>query len=126
MNLSTFQIVLIVFGSIIVADTLRLLVLKVMSKKFRIFAFVPDTDNARLEFIAKKLGVETTDIVNQDGVYFNINDVDTQYEIVCVPDYKVTVVGGDVVSDVIETEPVVEPVSEQPKEETVSEDETQK
>lgn len=95
MELNAFQIILICLGAVIVADFIRLLSLKLLSKRFRLFAIVPDTEQSRLEFISKQLGVDTTDIVLQEDTYFDINDTKTEYKLTCVPSYVLTNISGE-------------------------------
>lgn len=95
MELSIFQIILISVGAIIFWDLVRLLFLKVLSKKIRIFSIVPDTEQARLSFVSKELGVPVTEIINEKDVYMTVDNTDVEYKISCVPNYVLTKVGAE-------------------------------
>ena len=104
MELSVFQIVLICIGAIVAWDLIRLLFLKVLSKKIRIFSIVPDTEQARLSFVSKELGVPVTEIINEKDVYMTVDNTDVEYKISCVPDYVLTKISDDSVEETVVTE----------------------
>ena len=98
MELSVIQIILICIGAVIVWDLIRLLFLKILSKKIRIFSIVPDTEQARLSFVSKKLGVPVTEIINEKNTYVTVDNPDVVYTISCVPDY-VLIKNGEEISE---------------------------
>lgn len=104
MELSVFQIVLICIGAIVAWDLVRLLFLKVLSKKIRIFSIVPDTEQARLSFVSKELGVPVTEIINEKDVYMTVDNTDVEYKISCVPDYVLTKISEDSVEEAVGTD----------------------
>lgn len=116
MELSVFQIVLICIGAIVAWDLIRLLFLKVLSKKIRIFSIVPDTEQARLSFVSKELGVPVTEIINEKDVYMTVDNTDVEYKISCVPDYVLTKISDDSVEETVVTEESeVEKIEEESK-----------
>ena len=98
MELSVIQIILICIGAVIVWDVIRLLFLKILSKKIRIFSIVPDTEQARLSFISKKLGVPVTEIIYENNTYVTVDNPDVVYKISCVPEY-VLIKDGEEISE---------------------------
>ncbi len=64
-------------------DFIRLLCVKLMAKKFRVFALVGDNDNLRLEYAAFKLGAETTEVVHNidDDTYYLVTEPSIRYKI---------------------------------------------
>lgn len=102
-DISFLQIVVIAFISVIVWDAVRLLALKLLSKRIRIFSIVPDTDQTRLTYVSEKLGIPVTNIVvtenaDKETVYYDVNNSDLEYTIKCVPSYVLSLAG--------ETEPI--------------------
>lgn len=98
MELSVIQIILICIGAVIVWDVIRLLFLKILSKKIRIFSIVPDTEQARLSFISKKLKVPVTEIIYENNTYVTVDNPDVVYTISCVPEY-VLIKDGEEISE---------------------------
>lgn len=98
MELSVVQIILICIGAVIVWDLIRLIFLKILSKKIRIFSIVPDTDQARLSFVSKKLKLPVTEIINENNTYVTVDNPDVVYTISCVPDY-VLIKDGEEISE---------------------------
>lgn len=98
MELSVIQIILMCIGSVIIWDLIRVIFLKILSKKIRIFSIVPDTEQARLSFVSKKLGVPVTEIINEKNTYVTVDNPDIVYTISCVPDY-VLIKNGEEISE---------------------------
>lgn len=87
MNLPIWQLILIIICATTIWDIIRVLVFKVMAKRFRIFAIVPDTEQARLAFVANKLNVDVTNIVVEGNVFYDLDNPDEKYILTCVPAY---------------------------------------
>lgn len=98
MELSVVQIILICIGAVIVWDLIRLIFLKILSKKIRIFSIVPDTEQARLSFVSKKLKVPVTEIISENNTYVTVDNPDVVYTISCVPEY-VLIKDGEEISE---------------------------
>lgn len=94
-DISIVQILGIALCSVFVADFIRLLTIKVVGKRIRVFAVVPDTEQARLTYVSEKLGVPVTKIVVNGNVYYDIDNSEVEYTIQCVPSYQLTIVGEE-------------------------------
>lgn len=87
MTLEIWQLILIIFLGATVYDIIRVLLLKIVSKRVRIFSIVPDTEQLRLKYVAGQLGVEVIDIVSDNGIYYDINHPNKRYKITSVAGY---------------------------------------
>lgn len=83
MHIETWQLVIGFILLMTLVDFIRLLAVKLMAKKFRMFALVGDNDNLRLEYAAFKLDAETTEIVHNidDDTYYLVTDPSVRYKI---------------------------------------------
>lgn len=79
--------IFIVILATIVWDFFRLLMLKLLSKKLRFFAILPDTEQLRLSSVSKQLGVPSTKIVVNEDTYYDIDNPDKVYKITCTTNY---------------------------------------
>lgn len=77
--LHIWQLIFILIVASIFWDFIRILVFKLMSKRIRLFALVPDTEQTRISFVSKKLGVSPADIIIEKNVYYDVNHPETRY-----------------------------------------------
>lgn len=109
MEISMLKLIMICVVTTIVWDFFRLLVLKFLSKRMRVFAIVPDSEQLRLKYVSQKLNIEVTDIVVDGNIYYDINNPNETYRITCTTSYLLQKVdeNGDLIE---ESDTVVEPV----------------
>lgn len=90
MQLAVWQIIVGAIMVIAGADFIRLLLVKLVGKKYRMFALVPDNDNLRLEYVAFKWDAETTEVVHdiENDEYYLVNDPDVRYKVQPITGYK--------------------------------------
>lgn len=83
MQIEIWQMIIGFILLMTLTDFIRLLSIKLMAKKFRLFALVGDNDNLRLEYAAFKLGAETTEIVHNidDDTYYLVTEPSIRYKI---------------------------------------------
>lgn len=83
MQIEIWQMIIGFILLMTLTDFIRLLTIKLMAKKFRLFALVGDNDNLRLEYAAFKLGAETTEIVHNidDDTYYLVTEPSIRYKI---------------------------------------------
>lgn len=83
MQIEIWQLIIGFILLMTLVDFIRLFTIKLMAKKFRMFALVGDNDNLRLEYAAFKLGVETTEVVHNidDDTYYMVTEPSVRYKI---------------------------------------------
>lgn len=90
MQVEIWQLVIGAILFLIVVDFIRLLVLKLVGKKIRMFALLPDNDNYRLEWVAYKWDVETTEVIHniEDNTYALVTNPSEKYTIKPIIGYQ--------------------------------------
>lgn len=90
MYLEIWQMVVGVILILIVVDFIRLVALKLLGKRFRLFALLPDNDNYRLEWVAYKWNVETTEVIHniEDNTFALVTNPSEKYKVVPIIGYK--------------------------------------
>lgn len=82
MYVETWQIIVYTLLILLMSDFVRLLFIKLMSKRIQLFAIVKDTEQLRLQYISEKLNVPVTDIVHKEGnIYYIVSDPNEEYVI---------------------------------------------